>query len=96
MIGSLPEKERALRNLDKLTDEEGNALFMQWWPRHLLGEPLTDKPFVALAGAHRARIRWPGATKKQVKASKAWLREHGYRTDAAMMRPEQQIRSARH
>jgi hypothetical protein len=47
MIGLSPEKERALRNLDNMADAEADALFMQWWPRHLLGEPLIDKPFVA-------------------------------------------------
>jgi hypothetical protein len=96
MIGISSEKERALRNLDTMTDEEGNALFLQWWPQRLLGEPLNDKPFVALAGAHKARIRWPDATKKQVKASRAWLRAHGYLTNPATMRAEQRIRSARH
>jgi hypothetical protein len=81
MIGISPEKVRALRNLDNMSNEEGNALFLQWWPQRLLGEPLTDKPYVCLAGAHKARIRWPDATKKQVQASKRWLRAHGYRPD---------------
>jgi hypothetical protein len=96
MIGISPEKKRALRSLDSLSDEAGNALFMQWWPQRLLGDPLTDKPFVALAGAHKARIQRPDATKAQVKASKRWLRAHGYSTDSAIMRAEQRIRSARH
>jgi len=96
MIGLSPDKERAFRNLDNMSDAEADALFMQWWPRQLLGEPLNDRPFVAAAGAHKARIMWPGATKKQVKASKRWLAAHGYSADTAIMRAEQRIRSARH
>jgi hypothetical protein len=75
---TLIDREHALRNLDTLSDEEADAQFMQWWPYHLLGEPSTEKPFVAAAGAHRARIQWRGASKRMVKASKAWLRSHGY------------------
>lgn len=72
------EKEALLRNLDSMSDEEGNAAFMGFWNYALLGSPATEKPFVALAGAHKARIRWPAATKKMVKASKTWLLKHGY------------------
>jgi hypothetical protein len=73
------EKEAALRDLDGMDDAAGDALAMRWWSWHLVGAPAKDKPFPALAGMHKARLRWAHATKKQVQASKRWLRNHGYR-----------------
>lgn len=48
--------------------------------RHRMGwpYPLDATPEVtALACVHKARIGWSGSTKAMVRASKAWLIEHG-------------------
>jgi len=63
------EKRQILRNP---TPE--NA--MKLWDYALLGKPLSDT--VAMAGLHKARVLWRGSSKKMVKESKQWLRDHGY------------------
>ena len=44
--------------------------------------PIDATPEVAaLACVHKARVRWSGSTKSMVRASKAWLVEHGMSRD---------------
>lgn len=69
LYGLSPEKAALLRN----PTIEGALKF---WPFPAIGEPHRDN--APLAGLHKARIMWPGATKAMVRESKAWLRENGY------------------
>lgn len=69
LYGLSPEKAALLDN----PTTEGA---MKFWSYDLLGEPAA--PDAPMAGLHRARVMWPGASKQQVKESKAWLRAHGY------------------
>jgi hypothetical protein len=49
---------------------------MKLWNYDLLGPPA--EPETALAGLHKARLKWKGSTKQMVKESKKWLSDRGY------------------
>ncbi len=49
---------------------------MKLWDFSRLGLPENDT--VPLAGVHKARLQWSGASKRQIKESKKWLSDHGY------------------
>jgi hypothetical protein len=49
---------------------------MKLWNYQLLGPPV--EPETALAGLHKARLKWAGSTKQMVKESKKWLSDRGY------------------
>lgn len=70
MIGLSPKQIALLKN----PTLEGA---LEFWPA-ALGKPIS--PDAPLAGIHKARLVWPGATKKMVQESRAWLKEHGYGT----------------
>ena len=53
-----------------------NEHAMKYWDRSVMGEPLHHD--VALAGVHKARVKWRGSTKQMVRESKEWLRANGY------------------
>lgn len=64
-----PEKIALLKN----PTTEGALKF---WNYDLLGKPMDDT--VALAGVHRARLKWDGSTKAMIRESREWLQSHGY------------------
>lgn len=49
---------------------------LRFWNYELLGP--TARPDAPLAGVHKARLQWTGATEAMKAESRAWLREHGY------------------
>ena len=61
-----PTAEGALRIYDPFRRKMG-------WPYPIDATP----EIAALACIHKTRLRWDGSTKAMVRASKAWLIEHG-------------------
>jgi hypothetical protein len=63
---------------------------MAWWEKNV-PEPPKDN-LVPLATVHKARLQWLDATDTMLAESKAWLLEHGFKTDmrgAEPLTPEQ-------
>jgi len=52
---------------------------MAWWEKNV-PEPPKDN-LVPLATVHKARLQWLDATDTMLAESKAWLLEHGFKTD---------------
>ena len=57
---------------------------LEFWPA-FLGKPIS--PDAPLAGIHKARLQSPGASKKMVQESKAWLEAHGYGVKPGVVDP---------
>lgn len=68
-----------------LSDEQAAVLrnptfagAMAFWPWHAPGMRNGPRsPDVALAGVHKARLHWPGATEAMKQESKLWLIKRG-------------------
>jgi hypothetical protein len=78
----MSELRNYLRRRNKVLRNPTMKGAMELWDENRLGKP--SSPDVPLAGLHKARLHWLGATPAMIRESQQWLADHGFNEEIGL------------